>query len=253
MRHAFLDEHSRRDSLLHRRDPRAKILAFVLLILCIALTPAYRFRTFGMYAFFLAGLVFASGIPPLYAVRKSLTLVPFVLFAAFFLPFSRRGIVALSIPGGLCVTYTGLLTFWGVVVKGYLSIVSMILLVNTTEFPDLLKGFEQLKIPRLFITIISFMYRYVFVIEDELEKMTAAKRSRTIRPGLRLETRTLSNMVGMLFIRSYERAEAVYAAMCCRGYSGRIHTLHDFSLTKVDRYFLGFFLVIVVTIAHSGA
>jgi cobalt/nickel transport system permease protein len=225
----------------------------VFLVLCVSLVPAYQFRAFALFAFLLAGLVAASGIPALFVLKRSLALVPFVLLVAFFIPFAHPGGAAVRILGSVSVSYTGLLTCWGVVIKGYLSIVSMIILVNTTEFTDLLKGFERLGVPRLFIIIVSFMYRYVFLIEDEIEKMSAAKRSRTVHPRRWTEMRTLSNMVGLLFIRSYERAESVYAAMRCRGYTGDIHTLHGLSFTKADRYFLSFFVVIVITIAKSGA
>jgi cobalt/nickel transport system permease protein len=42
-----------------------------------------------------------------------------------------------------------------------------------------------------------------------------------------MHTKTLANIVGTLFLRSYERGEDVYLAMCARGFDGKIRTLHD--------------------------
>ncbi|HOU36390.1 MAG TPA: energy-coupling factor transporter transmembrane component T, partial [Candidatus Omnitrophota bacterium] len=152
----------------------------------------------------------------------------------------------------LPLTHTGLMLMWNVIVKAYLSILCSILLVNTADFVDLLKGFERLRIPRLVVMIVSFMYRYLFVIEDELERMQVARMSRSVRRSGWGLIKTLSNIVGVLFIRSYEKAEKVYLAMCCRGYTGPIRTLHAWRITKNDIYFCAFMLIILMTIRMSG-
>lgn len=80
--------------------------------------------------------------------------------------------------------------------------------------------------PKIFIMIMSFMYRYLFLLVDEVQRMQRAKESRSFGKAKHLHTlRTLSNIIGVLFIRSYERAERVYLAMCSRGFHGEIKTL----------------------------
>jgi cobalt/nickel transport system permease protein len=62
------------------------------------------------------------------------------------------------------------------------------------------------------------MYRYLFVLVDEAERMQRARRSRTFT---RLRTHaweSRASLVGQLFVRSTERAERIYAAMCARGW-----------------------------------
>lgn len=254
MKHAFLDEYSRLDSVLHRRDPVAKIIAFFACIVFMVLTPPEHMRSFILYFFMLSCLVAVSRIPPPVVLKKSFEMMPIVFCIALFIPFYRSGIVVFSLnvgPARLAVTHTGLLLMWNVLVKAYLSIVCSILLVNTTDFVDLLKGFERLRVPRLLVMIVSFMYRYLFVIEDELEKMQIARRSRSLRVHGWGQIRTLANMVGVLFVRSYEKAETVYLAMCCRGYAGPVHTLHRWRLGKNDLYFCAFTLIILILIRFS--
>jgi cobalt/nickel transport system permease protein len=255
LKHSFIDEYSRLDSVLHRRDPRVKIGVFFTCILFIVLTPAAQIRAFFMYFLLLAGLVCASGIPPRFILKRSLEMMPIVLCIAAFVPFAKPGVVIFTLSAGpvhLPVTHTGLLLMWNVLIKAYLSIVCSILLINTTDFADLLKAFERLRVPGLLVMIISFMYRYLFVIEDELERINLARQSRAFRQSGWLQIKTLANIVGVLFIRSYEKAEVVYTAMCCRGYTGTNRTIHVWRLTKNDLYFLAIVIIILITIRFSG-
>jgi energy-coupling factor transporter transmembrane protein EcfT len=57
-------------------------------------------------------------------------------------------------------------------------------------------------------------------------------------------------MIGGLFIRSYERAERVYAAMQSRGYDGSIRFAEERTLSSVDWTAL---VVALTTIAGLGA
>jgi cobalt/nickel transport system permease protein len=251
VRHSFLDELSSKDSLLRRRDPRAKIIVFFGCILYITATPAQGFHAFGLYAFMLVAFVIFAEIPVLYVLKRAAAAVPFILCMGMLAFLYPAGIEVWSVrigPLTLVVTHLGLLLFWNTAVKAMLCVICMTLLVNTTPFSDLLKGFEKLKVPPVFIMIISFMYRYFFVLEDELEKMLLAKQARTVCLRRWPHIRALSNMLGVLFIRSYERAEAVYAAMRCRGFSGSIRTLHDFTWARQDTYFVAMMIIVLTSI-----
>jgi cobalt/nickel transport system permease protein len=63
------------------------------------------------------------------------------------------------------------------------------------------------------------MYRYLFVLSDELVRMRRAKLARSLRWNLWSEFRLLGNFWGVLFVRAFERAERIHAAMCARGWS----------------------------------
>ncbi|NQU73084.1 MAG: cobalt ECF transporter T component CbiQ [Candidatus Omnitrophica bacterium] len=255
MRHSYIDKYSNIDSLLHQWDPRIKIIAFVLFILFVIFTPPNAFMAFILYAIFLSLLVLLSKLPIQYVLKRSLVIIPFVLMAAAFIPFFKKGEVAGGYSLGtlrLTVTYDGLMIFWNILAKAYLSILCMILLVSSTRFSDLLKAFEKLKCPRIITMIFSFMYRYIFVIQDELVRMLQAKESRSVGGKHLFHIKSLANMVGVLFIRSYERAESVYFAMCARGFDGKIKVMHDFKLTRKDICFLSAVLTILICIRVIG-
>ena len=241
MHHSYIDKYSDINSYIHRLDPRIKMISVITLILSIIFTKPTSFLSFALYAVLLAFLIFLSKIPVGFIFRQSLVIIPFVLMVAIFIPFFKEGKVAGAYSFGtlkLTVTYSGLVVFWNVLVKAYLGIICMIVFMASIKFSVLLKALEKLKFPKLFIMILSFMYRYIFVIADELMKMKQAKEARSTGGPKWFHIKTLANMIGTLFIRSYERAELVYMAMRSRGFNGSISTIYDFRIKKRDLLFM---------------
>jgi len=240
MKHAFIDQYSDLDSFVHRLDPRTKTLVVLAFVLMVMATPPTAWLSFALCAVLITGLILLARLPPLYVLKRSAVIVPFVLMIAIFLPFFEGGEVAGSYNVWLwrvSVTYDGLIVLWNVIIKSWLSALSLILLSATTPFPRLLKGLERLGVPRVMVMILSFMYRYLFVLVDEVMRMGRARESRSLGGRVVWQARTLGNMIGALFLRSYERAERVYQAMLARGFDGEIRTLDDLRFGRTDLYF----------------
>jgi cobalt/nickel transport system permease protein len=101
--------------------------------------------------------------------------------------------------------------------------------------------------PQVMILILSFMYRYIFVLADEVMRVQRARDSRNLGGSRIHHLRTFGHMVGTLFIRSYERGERIYAAMLARGFNGQIRTLHKLKFRPADAYFgIAFGLVLIL-------
>jgi cobalt/nickel transport system permease protein len=108
-------------------------------------------------------------------------------------------------------------------------------------------------LPAVIVSIISFMYRYLAVLTDEAARMSRARQSRSAqapagRPGGSLwwRAQVTGSMVGLLFIRSYERSERIYAAMLARGFSG---TVQSVELPRPDQRSLTWFALALVAMA----
>ncbi len=190
-----------------------------------------------------------SKLPPLYVLKRSLVIFPFVLLIAVFIPFFKEGQVAGSYNIWLwqiSITYNGLLILANVVVKSWLCILALILLSSTTKLDDLLKGLRHLGIPQVMILILSFMYRYIFVLVDEVMRIQQARDSRNFGGSRLHHLKTIGNMVGTLFIRSYERGERIYAAMLARGFDGQVRTLHKLRFRQADAYFGAAFSLVLI-------
>jgi cobalt/nickel transport system permease protein len=241
MKHGFLDKYSDRDSPIHRLDPRGKLLATLAFIAAVVLTPAGSWLAYGLYFTIIAILIALSRVPVIYIFKRSLLIIPFVLLVAIFIPFFKEGEVAGSYNLWLwqvSVTHSGLQIMYNILAKAWLSILSLILLTSTTRFSNLLKGLEQLRLPKVIVMLLSFMYRYIFILVDEVMRMRQARDSRSFGGRRLRQIGVMGNMIGTLFIRSYERGERVYAAMMARGFDGHSRTLDRLHFSRVDVCFI---------------
>lgn len=251
MKHSFLDQYSDRDSFIHRLDPRTKFVATLLFILLVSSIPSDGWPAFALCFLLVATLILGSRLPVLFVLKRSLVIVPFVLLISLFIPFFKEGEVAGSYNIWIWqvqVTYSGLQVLWNILVKAWLSILSLILLTSTTRLPNLLKGLAQLGLPRVIIMILLFMYRYIFILMDEVMRMRQARDSRNFGGKRLWQIKTIGNMIGTLFIRSYERGERVYLAMVARGFDGQSRTLDRLDFKRADAVFsAGFGLGLILT------
>ena len=102
------------------------------------------------------------------------------------------------------ITYEGVWTFLNIIVKSTLSILLLVIATSTTTFPDFLKGLDMLRIPRLLVMLMSFMYRYIFVLIDEARRLMRARSLRYFGSRYKEQFRTMGYMIGVLFIRTFE-------------------------------------------------
>ena len=218
------------DSRLHRLDARVKVVVALLLILGILLTPERALIAYPLLWALIAGLAAAGSVGIGRLARLGGLALPFVLTSVA-LPFTLPGHPILLI-GGLTVSDAGLLRFGSILLKSWLSVQAALLLALTTPFTDLLWAFSSLHVPETLIAIIGFMYRYLYTLSDEAQRLMRARSARSAAlpghksgGGLIWRARSAGGMVGNLFLRSYERSERVYAAMLARGYDGRLDRL----------------------------
>lgn len=202
MRHSFLDRYSRLSSPIHRIPVGLK-LTFTLLILVGSVSvPLSDSSFFIVLAGLLAVIIGLSRIPLLFLVKRLLLLELFVI-----------GIALLSL-----LQSDGLSVFFGLMARSSLCLLTIVLFSNTTRFSELLERLRRWRVPALIISILALMYRYVFLLVDEMERMQRARMSRTFSKYRLSAWGSLATVVAHLFLRSTERAERIYAAMCARGW-----------------------------------
>jgi len=196
-----------------------KVLALIGFMLVVVATPR---EWFAAYAFFLAVLVTVGAVArvrPGWVLKRMVVETPFVVFAVL-MPFIAHGprIEVL----GLSLSESGLLSAWGLLVKGTLGVIAGLLLAATTTPQELVHGLERLRLPQQLVQIMAFMVRYLEVVTDEMRRMAVARASRGFEARNPLHWPVLARSIGALFIRSFERGERVHLAMVSRGYTGRM-------------------------------
>lgn len=247
MRHDFIDRYSRLESPVHALDPRAKSIALFAIIIACVTTPPTVWWPFAIYAGMVLIIANASHLPMRYLLTRMLVVLPFIVMVAVFVPF-MRGVGPTYDLGIFSVTKGGLLVLWNVAVKALISVSCLILLSSTTQFADLMHGFERLHVPRFFTTVSAFMYRYIFIIIDEAERMKRARDSRNFHGRWLWQTKVIGYMIASLFLRSQERAERVYQAMAARGFDGTFPRWTEIHMRAADYVFV----IMVTATAVAG-
>ncbi|MGM0532156.1 MAG: cobalt ECF transporter T component CbiQ, partial [Bacteroidota bacterium] len=207
MKHSFLDKHSDLDSPVHRIDPRARLIAAFSAIVIIVSEPHGNLLPFAFYGVIIFWVAAISKIPPGYIIKRCLIVSPFIIIAAVSYPLSLTGTEADE--AGQLLT-EGVRAGLTIFLKAFFALLLLILLTSTGRFHRLLAGLRMLGMPRLLGVISALMYRYVFILYDELLKTTRARDSRT--PGkIRINRfRVYGNQAAMIFIRSLDRSQIVY-------------------------------------------
>jgi len=234
LHHVLVDRWSQGSTALHRRDPRAKIVALLAFLIVLATTPPDAAATLVIDAALLLSGILISALP----------LVNLLIRAATVLPF--------SLTFGLISWLAG--DTWravGLIEKSYLSAVAVLLLVGTTPLPLLLNGLESLGAPRLLVLVAQFLYRYLFVISEQAQHMRLAASCRHggEHAGSRKSRfRAAAGALAVLFARSYRRAEGIHRAMISRAFGGHFSLLFPPTFRASDALFtaaVAAFLIVV--------
>lgn len=251
------DQYQFSQSRVHALDPRVKVLITVLFILSNAILPDGSWPAFALAWLLLLIANDQSGLGLGFTFKRSVVALPFALVAisAIFSPYGSPlaewdlGFITL-VPTDL-----GMVRFLSIMVRSWLSVQVAILLVATTQFPDLLHALEHLRLPRTLTTIIAFLFRYLFVLTNEVFRILRAREARSAGlPGIKgggslaWRIKTTGSMAGQLFLRSYERSDRIYQAMISRGYTGHIRTLNPHHLRRSDwlAFLFSFLLLLIV-------
>lgn len=244
------------ESPLHALDPRVKVALTILMILLINLTPMGAFGAYvAFFAIMMAGAVIAH-IDPILVARRSLIALLFA-GAAVTLVFTVPGPTLGTVPvTDWPISEPGLVRFASILFKSTISVQAATLLVATTHFTDMLWALGALHVPAVLVAIISFMYRYIFVLVEEAVRLQRARDSRSAMtegkgPSLLFQARTTGRMIGSLLVRGFARSERVYQAMVARGYRGEMKVISPPKTTRRDLFFAsvplvaGFGLVVI--------
>jgi cobalt/nickel transport system permease protein len=205
-----------------------RLLCIFLLVFAIALTPMGKYWSWAIYAIATLCILYWSKVDLKVLGRR--IAIEFAFMSVILLGTLFRG-------GGeilwqwrsFQITTNGLTVLASVSIKAFLSLLLLNILTLSTSIPELLKALITLKLSPLLVSIIASMYRYINVLSNEFNSMRRAATSRNFAPknlcDLQRKDRAwqrqvLGNMLGMLFIRTYDRGDRIYQAMLARGYQG---------------------------------
>lgn len=236
-RAVFTEELARQPGWLQRIDPRAKVGMFVAVIIAASASTSLGV----LVLLYLATLLVAraSRLPFDFFVKRVWLGIPLfagivVVPSLFMVPGPRLVEVALG-PMHLGLSAPGV---WGAVifvVRVGVSVSLAVLLVLTTPWADLLKSLHSLRVPQVFVLVLSMTYRYIFLFLHTLNGMFEARKSRVVaRLGGGEDRRWITRSMGALMSRSFKMSNDVYSAMLARGFTGEIRTYSTYRMQASD-------------------
>jgi cobalt/nickel transport system permease protein len=242
-----LEEFAEGQSPWHRMDPRVKVLGLTGLAVVTAVSDRLEVL---LVALVLGLTILATAKLDLKKVGFRLMVVNFfVLFLWLFLPFTTPGETVYTL-GPLGIKREGLELAIAVTMKTNAIIAATIGLIGTSTIFNLVHGLTHMYVPEKLVHLFFYCYRYITVIHEEYEALRSALRIRCFVARTDAHTyRTYAYLLGMIFVRTFERSERIYQAMELRGFTGTFYTLNHIHMHRRDWVALGCFTLCVGCLA----
>lgn len=211
-----LDDTAKKKGWLNEINPTIKLFVTILYITLVVSFEKYdilKLLAMALYPLVIFSLGDVSFKDAMHRLRFVL---PFVAIIGIFNPIFDRETA--TIIHGIHIS-AGWISFINLVVKGFLTVFATYFLVATTTFEKICYSLRKIHIPKIIVTQILLMYRYIFVFVSEVKKITLAYSLRA--PNQKgVHFKAWGSLVGNLLIHTFDRAQNLYDSMCLRGYDG---------------------------------
>ena len=222
------------------------IIVFINIIFIVSIAEG-RYAVMALFGF-LALLVMILFKPDYRRLPgRIFTVFLYPLFVSIFIPFINPGNAIVSLDLQLftiTITDNGLATFITVLIKSFLSILLVASLMLSTDEKELFHGLRKIKVPRIMVSIMFLMYRYIFLIREESRAGQMAINARVFKRSHYTANRKLTYLMGNLFIKSFDRAENIYRSMESRGFTGEFHITEK--IVKSSNLSIAFLLTFII-------
>ena len=217
------------DTLIHKLDPRTKLLCVILYI--VALFNAKGPLTYGIMIAVLAGCILISHVE-WKALTRGLKPVYFIVaFTAIMNMFFTNGTPVADVWLVRHITWEGIIAAVQMVLRIVMLIMGTFLMTYTTSPIALTDGLEHLLSPlkklrfpvHELAMMMSIALRFIPTLIEETDKIMNAQKAR----GAQLDTGKMTERIKALvpvliplFISAFRRADELAMAMECRCYRG---------------------------------
>ncbi|SFK07521.1 energy-coupling factor transport system permease protein [Marinilactibacillus piezotolerans] len=217
------------NSLIHRLDPRTKLMSAILFIIVIFF--ANNIITYLALALFVGLAVALSKISVRFFINGIKPLIWLILFTVILQILFTSGETIFFRFGPIILSQEGLIN-GGFIFMRFVLIIFMSTLLTLTTMPlslsdaieYLLRPLAVIKVPVHEIALmLSIALRFVPTLMDETEKIMNAQRARGIDFGegnIYEQMKSVVPLLIPLFVSSFNRAEELATAMEARGYKG---------------------------------
>ena len=229
---------------LSNTDPRVNILAagvFALVAVLLKQLPALvLLLAIALLLNILAGTQWRS------VIKRLLAFETFMLLLVIMLPFSIQGTRWFQL-WGLTASVEGALQALAIMIRANAVVIALLGLLAIREPINLGYGAAALGFSAKLIHLFMMTVRYIQVLGEEFQRLRNAMKARAFAPASNWHTwRSYGWMMGMLLVRSMERAQRIVDAMRCRGFDGSLYLNHKLQWRKTDSLALAALVVLML-------
>lgn len=226
----YLDRLATGDTVIHRLDPRVKVVIAALFVVCVVSFDKYAIAAMLPFAVFLMIIMGLGEIPAGYVITKLVITSPFAVMVGIFNPLLDQQTV---LHLGSWAISGGWVSFLSILLRFGLTVAAMLVLIATTGFNQVCMALERLGIPKIFAVQLLMLYRYIFVLLEEGQRMHRARSLRSFQKR-GMEMKQYAYLLGQLLLRTIDRGQRIHLAMLCRGFDGTIRIRQTLRLTTRD-------------------
>ena len=233
-RSLFAEKISARPGLLQGLDARVKVVCTLALLISVNLS--HSLWVIAAVYMVVLGLACSSRIPAVDFILRVWLFLPFftgvlIIPALFLIP----GPPLVSLPLGLTITRSGLISGLFLLLRVITSVSLTLLLILTTRWNTVLSALRIMSVPDVFILTLGMTYRYIYLLLHLANDMFLSRKSRVVGRLSSVEQRHIMAAVGTtLLSRSLNMSSEVHLAMKSRGFNGRVVTLKLLKMQKRD-------------------
>ncbi len=229
---------------IHRIDARLKIVFAAVYSVVIAVASGFP----ALIASIIIALILTLFSKPntRELIKRLAAVNSMMLLFWVIVPFTFKGDPYISILN-LSASEQGIMLCVRIMIKANAIILVFISMAATEPASTIGRALYSLRVPGKLIHLLMLTYRYMFVIEQEYNRLLMAAKVRCFRPKTSLYTyRTFAYLAGMIFVRASARAESIQKAMRCRGFNGKFYSLHRLRFSLVDTAWAVFMVIIII-------
>ncbi|MEM2145690.1 MAG: cobalt ECF transporter T component CbiQ [Candidatus Jordarchaeaceae archaeon] len=214
-------------------DPRLRIVAAVLFTIAVVVAQRFSTLTVALLTSLLMITVADLSWKNVFRRLASLNFIVIILF--ILLPACSHGSEVVFQLGPVGFSREGLRLATVIALKGNAIVLFLSFFLGGMDPIVLGHTLSHLYVPRKLALLLLFTVRYLDLLYDEYLRLRAAMKVRGFRAGINRHTyRSLGYLVGMLLVRSFDRAERIMAAMKCRCFQGQFFLLDHFAFSRCD-------------------
>ncbi len=180
-------------------------------------------------------LAFALKLQPAlkgYFLRSALMFV-FLLLPLPFRSFVENDDLVMQVVG-ISVYHSGLLRFFGIFLKTFLLLNVSLVLIVSMPLMELLYSFQKMKLPDWILSILMYVFRLIYLMEEEGQRMKRAMRARSGKISFKRRLQILIQFSVVYLARLMDRSERTYLAMVSRGFQGKMVLARESATRKSD-------------------